>query len=65
MRRTIMLMGTYTARANRHWTDEECASRLLGELHRLERYESRWRSVLGGLGLVALVVIGAMALLAW
>lgn len=53
------------ARENRHWTDEECDARLMRSLEDYEQAHARWRTVLGGLGLVALLVIGSMAVLAW
>lgn len=45
------------ARANRHWTDREAASFLMGEIGALERLEVGWRSFVRGLGLLALLVV--------
>ena len=53
------------ARANRHWTDEEYASRLMGDVYQMDRYAARWRTVLGGLMVAVLAALVAVALLAW
>jgi hypothetical protein len=53
------------ARSNRHWTDEEMDARLMRCLVDDALSCARWRTVLGGLGLAAMLVVGVMAVLAW
>jgi hypothetical protein len=53
------------ARANRHWTDEECDARLMGYLHDDARSCARWRTVLGGLGLSALGAVLIVLVMSW
>lgn len=56
----VVIRFTECPRANRHWTDEELLSRCLTYWEqwngRRERYESWWRSLLGGLVVAGLVV---------
>lgn len=52
-------------RPNVRWTDRECDARLMGYLLEDERACARWTTVLRGIVVVALLVVGSMALLAW
>ena len=62
---TVKQLCTEIPRENRHWTDRECDARLMGYLLEDERACARWKTALRGIGVLALMVIGSMALLAW
>ena len=53
------------ARANRHWTDEDTASRLLGDLTALERSERRCSQWVGGVALALMGGLLVCGLLSW
>ncbi len=56
---------TEVPRDNRHWTDEEYDARLMGYLLEDARACARWKTALRGIGVLVLLVVGAMGLLAW
>lgn len=62
---TIVFTAGRSARANRHWTDEECASWLLLNMEECERYQARWRRCLQGLTLLVALLGLAVLGMAW
>lgn len=61
----VFFTASLAARPNRHWTDEECMSRFLGDLTAMDRRAARERAYLRGavlLGVMVWLIILGMAL---